>query len=153
MGYRNFERQSFVSVLRNILLHELDVEISAHRHKYLRYAVDCNVYIQSKRAGSRVLASITRFFLRKLHLKVNQTKSAVDKVEKRKFLGFTLTHFGKISISEAALKRLKNKIHVITSRNRGISLATMIRELNRAIISWFHYFKCTNFHSVMKSLD
>ena len=140
-------------LLSNILLHELDVELSARGHKYLRYADDCNVYIQSKRAGSCVLASITRFLLRKLRLKVNQTKSAVDKVEKRKFLGFTLTHFGEISISKAALKRIKNKIRVITSRNRGISLATMIRELNQAIRGWFHYFKCTKFHSVMKSLD
>ena len=140
-------------LLSNILLHELDVELSARGHKYLRYADDCNVYVQSKIAGDRVLASITRFLFRKLRLKVNQTKSAVDKVEKRKFLGFTLTRLGEISISKDALKRIKNKIRVITSRNRGMSLAQVVRELNQAIRGWFHYFKCTNFHSVMKRLD
>jgi group II intron reverse transcriptase/maturase len=140
-------------LLSNILLHELDVELSARGHSYLRYADDCNIYVQSKRAGERVLTSITRFLLRKLRLKVNQTKSAVDKVAKRKFLGFTLNHFGEISISKDALTRIKNKIRVITSRNRGISITQVIKELNQAIRGWFHYFKCTNFHSVMKSLD
>jgi len=140
-------------LLSNILLHELDAELSARGHKYLRYADDCNIYVRSKRAGDRVLASITRFLLRRLRLKVNQMKSAVDKVEKRKFLGFTLTHFGEISISKEALKRIKNKIRCITSRNRGISLPQMIKELNQAIRGWFHYFKCTHFRTVMKSLD
>ena len=50
-------------LLSNILLHELDVELSVRGHKYLRYADDCNIYVQSKRAGDRVLASITRFLL------------------------------------------------------------------------------------------
>ena len=140
-------------LLSNILLHELDVELSTRGHKYLRYADDCNIYVQSKRAGDRVLTSITRFLLRRLRLQVNQTKSAVDKVEKRKFLGFTLTHFGEISISKEALRRIKNKIRCITSRNRGISLAAMVKELNQAIRVWFHYFKCTSFRTVMKSLD
>jgi len=140
-------------LLSNILLHELDVKLSARGHQYLRYADDCNIYVQSKKAGDRVLASITRFLSRRLRLKVNQTKSAVDKVEKRKFLGFTLTHFGEISISKEALRRIKNKIRCITSRNRGISLSAMIKELNQAIRGWFHYFKCTSFRTVMKSLD
>jgi RNA-directed DNA polymerase len=140
-------------VLSNILLHELDVELSARGHKYVRYADDCNIYVQSKTAGERVLSSITRFLFRKLRLKINQTKSAVDKVGKRKFLGFTLNSLGEVSISKDSRVRIKNKIRIITRRNRGISLPKMIRELNQVIRGWFHYFKCTNFRSIMKTLD
>jgi RNA-directed DNA polymerase len=125
-------------VLSNILLHELDVELSARGHKYVRYADDCNIYVQSKTAGERVLSSITRFLFRKLRLKINQTKSAVDKVGKRKFLGFTLNSLGEVSISKDSRVRIKNKIRIITRRNRGISLPKMIRELNQVIRGWFH---------------
>ena len=140
-------------LLSNILLHDLDAELSARGHKYVRYADDCNIYVQSKRAGDRVLESVTRFLFRKLRLNVNQAKSAVDKVQKRNFLGFTITPNAKLSISKEALKRIKNKIRCITSRNRGVRLAQVVRELNQAIRGWFHYFKCTSFHSIMKSLD
>lgn len=106
-----------------------------------------------KRAGQRVLKSITKFLDKRLRLKVNETKSAVDKIEKRKFLGFTLTSTGEISVSKDALNRIKNKIRCITSRNRGISIHQMVREVNQVIRGWFHYFKCSDFKTIMKSLD
>ena len=78
-----------------------------------------NIYVKSERAGKRVLQSITKFLDRKLRLKVNQTKSAVDRPSNRKFLGFTITNSGEISIAKDSIKRIKNKIRIVTSRNRG----------------------------------
>ena len=45
-------------------------------HRFVRYADDCNVYVRSRRAGERVLAGLTKLYER-LHLKVNEAKSAV----------------------------------------------------------------------------
>ena len=36
-----------------------------------------NIYVRSRRAGERVMASVSRFLTNKLRLKVNEAKSAV----------------------------------------------------------------------------
>src|SRR3954453_22847771 len=39
-------------LLSNIVLDELDKELEARGHKFVRYADDCNIYVKSKRAGN-----------------------------------------------------------------------------------------------------
>jgi RNA-directed DNA polymerase len=80
-------------LLSNLLLDELDRELEARGLRFARYADDCNIYVKSQRAGQRVLQSVTRWLEKKLRLKVNQDKSAVDRPAKRKFLGFSATVF------------------------------------------------------------
>ena len=81
-------------LLSNPVLDDLDKELSRRGHRFCRYADDCNIYVRSRRAGERVMTSVTRFLTRKLKLKVNKTKSAVAQPEERKFLGFTITNDG-----------------------------------------------------------
>jgi hypothetical protein len=38
-------------------------------------ADDCNIYVNSKKAGERVMASLINFIVNKLKLKVNRKKS------------------------------------------------------------------------------
>src|SRR5664279_1351635 len=64
-------------LLSNIVLDEFDQELERRGLRFTRYADDCNVYVRSRRAGERVMASITRFIMTKLKLKVNEQKSAV----------------------------------------------------------------------------
>jgi RNA-directed DNA polymerase len=64
-------------LLANILLDDLDWELERRGHGFCRYADDIQIYVQSQRAGERVLASVARFLERKLRLKVNHAKSAV----------------------------------------------------------------------------
>ncbi|WP_227937705.1 reverse transcriptase domain-containing protein [Alkalihalobacillus deserti] len=73
-------------------LHQLDLELERRGHKFIRYADDCNIYVKSKRAGERVLKSITKFLEEELGLTVNQEKSEVGRPTKRKFLGFCITN-------------------------------------------------------------
>ena len=75
-------------LLSNIVLDELDSELSRRGHRFVRYADDCNIYVRSQRAGERVMASIVSFIERRLRLKVNLAKSAVARPEERHFLGF-----------------------------------------------------------------
>jgi len=75
-------------LLSNILLDELDKELERRAHKFCRYADDCNIYVQSRSAGERVMKSLTRFLERRLRLRVNAEKSAVARPWERKFLGY-----------------------------------------------------------------
>ena len=78
-------------LLSNILLDDLDKELERRGHAFCRYADDCNIYVRTRRAGERVMASITRFLAERLRLKVNAAKSAVDRPWVRTFLGYTMT--------------------------------------------------------------
>lgn len=140
-------------LLSNIMLHDLDKELQYRKHSFVRYADDCNIYVASKAAAQRVLTSITRFLQNKLKLSVNLDKSAATSVIKRSFLGFTLLYDGKVAISKDSIKRFKDKIRLITKRNRGVKIETVIRELNQVTRGWFHYFKCSDSSKAFKLLD
>ena len=79
-------------LLSNILLDEFDKELERRGHRFCRYADDANGYVQSKRAGLRVMASLTRFLDDRLRLTVNPNKSVVDRPWNCTFLGYTVTN-------------------------------------------------------------
>jgi len=128
-------------LLANLLLDDLDKELERRGHRFCRYADDCNIYLRTKRTGKRVMQSITRFLETKLRLRVNQTKSAVAHLQERKFLGYRLLTGGRLGIAPASLKRVKDRIRQITRRNRGVSMVTVIRELNEYLTGWMTYFR------------
>jgi RNA-directed DNA polymerase len=109
-------------LLANLLLDELDKELERRGHRFCRYADDCNIYVRSRQAGERVLASVTRFLEDVLRLRVNHQKSAVAYCEERKFLGYRLLGGGRLGIAPASLQRAKERIRQITRRNRGIGI-------------------------------
>ncbi len=78
-------------LLSNILLDDLDKELERRGHRFCRFADDCNVYVKSKRAAERVMATLTQYLQNRLKLKVNAEKSAVDRPWKRKFLSYSMT--------------------------------------------------------------
>src|SRR4029077_13768741 len=108
-------------LLSNVLLDELDKEIERRGHRFVRYADDSNVYVQSKAAGERVLASLEQFLWKKLRLKVNRSKSAVARPWDRKFLGYSVTihREPKLKVSPESIRRLKNKLRQEFRRARG----------------------------------
>jgi RNA-directed DNA polymerase len=76
-------------LLSNIVLTELDRKLEERGHRFVRYADDCNIYVRSERAAERVLTSTQKFIEKRMRLKVNEEKSAVDLATRRKFLGFS----------------------------------------------------------------
>jgi RNA-directed DNA polymerase len=139
--------------LANLLLDEVDKELERRGHRFCRYADDLNVYVRSKVAGQRVMASLTRFVEKRLRLRVNRTKSAVAHVSERKFLGYRLLAGGRLTIAPASLERAKDRIRKITRRNRGISLERMISELNSFVTGWVTYFRYASAKAHLKRLD
>lgn len=142
-------------LLSNILLDKLDKELERRGHKFVRYADDCNIYMKSKKAGERVMNSITNFIEMKLKLKVNREKSAVDRPWKRKFLGFSFTVHKKpkVRISKESIKRLKSKIRELTSRSTSIPMETRIEKLNQYLTGWCGYFALADTPSKFKEFD
>jgi len=128
-------------LLANLLLDDLDQELERRGHYFCRYADDCNIYVQSLTAGQRVMESVTRFLEEKLRLRVNRLKSAVAPVGERKFLGHRLLLNGKLGIASKSIQRAKEKIRQITRRNRGVSLARVIVELNLFLVGWILYYR------------
>ena len=117
-------------LLANISLDPLDKELERRGHRFCRYADDSNIYVRSRRAGERVMASISRFITGKLKLKVNQEKSAVARPWERKFLGFSFTtaREPKRRIAPKTLLRFKKRVRELTKRNRGVSLERMVEQ-------------------------
>ena len=142
-------------LLSNILLDKLDKELERRGHKFVRYADDCNIYMKSKKAGERVMNSITNFIEVKLKLKVNREKSAVDRPWKRKFLGFSFTFNKKpkVRISKESIKRLKSKIRELTSRSKPIPMEIRIEKLNQYLTGWCGYFAIADTPSKFKEFD
>jgi RNA-directed DNA polymerase len=142
-------------LLSNILLTGLDRELENRGHAFCRYADDCNIYVRSRQAGERVMASITRFLMDKLKLAVNEAKSAVARPWMRKFLGYSLTWHKapRLRIAPASIKRLEDRIRVILKGSRGRSLPHTIDELNQVLRGWAAYFKLTQTKGDLEELD
>jgi len=118
-------------LLSNIILDDLDKELERRGHRFCRYADDCNIYVKSKAAGERVMESITRFLTKRLRLKVNREKSAVDRPWARKFLRYTMTWHQrpKLKVTPGSVNRVKAQICEIMRKGRGCSLPKVIKEL------------------------
>ncbi len=142
-------------ILANILLNELDVELETRGHKFVRYADDFQIYVKSRKAGQRVMASVATLLEETLKLKVNKEKSAVERPWKRKFLGFSFTveKQTRTRIHKESIKRLKSKVRELTSRKSSIPMEVRIERLNKYLNGWLGYFALTDTKSIFKELD
>jgi RNA-directed DNA polymerase len=142
-------------LLSNILLTDLDRELENRGHRFCRYADDCNVYVGSKEAGERVMATMTEFLQTKLKLKVNVDKSAVARPWERKFLGYSITWHRKpkLTIAVASRKRFKAKIREVFRTGRGQSLGKTIQQLAPILRGWINYFRLTEQKGVLDEYD
>jgi RNA-directed DNA polymerase len=142
-------------LLANLLLDKLDKELERRGHRFVRYADDGNIYVRSRRAAERVMASVTRFLECRLKLKVNEAKSAVDRPWNRKFLGFTFTNCRSIrrTVSETSLVAFKAKVREVTGRTRGSTMRQVVAELRTFILGWRGYFGFAEVRSPLRELD
>lgn len=142
-------------LLSNIVLDEFDRELERRGLRFARYADDSNIYVRSRRAGERVMKSITRFITTKLKLKVNEQKSAVARPWERKFLGFSFTanREPKRRIAPKAVARFKERVRELTRRTRGVSIKRMAEELSRYLRGWLGYFGRCQTPSVLAALE
>ena len=145
-------------LLSNIVLDELDQELTRRGHRFVRYADDCNVYVRSERSGQRVMASLVRFIEGRLRLKVNATKSAVARPEERHLVGFRLrreplTGDVEVLLSARSKQRIDEKIRSLTPRNWGQPLPVCIERLNGYLRGWIGFFWLCTDERTLRGLD
>lgn len=143
-------------LLANIYLNELDKELTRRRHKFVRYADDCNIYVKSKRAGERVLKSITQFLEKELKVEVNAEKTQVGSPLRLKFLGFSLGAGRKgayLRPHQKSKQRVKQELKRITRRNRGVSLDRILHEIKQKMQGWIQYYSIGKMKIFLQQLD
>lgn len=143
-------------LLSNVLLDELDKELERRGHKFCRYADDCNIYVKSRKAGERVKSSITGWLKRRLKLTVNEAKSAVDLMSRRKFLGYSMTgdKVPRLKPAKASVKRFKGKVKELFRKARGRNVESFIlNDLNPLLRGWSEYFKLSRVRMIFEELD
>lgn len=142
-------------LLSNLMLDVLDKELEQRKLRFVRYADDCNIYVRSERAGLRIMEGVKAFLGKRLKLKVNESKSKVDKPANRKFLGFSFTgtEYPKIRIAPQSIEKFREKIRELTKDSTGRSLSKRIEDLGSYVRGWIAYFGICETPSVLKNLD
>jgi RNA-directed DNA polymerase len=143
-------------LLSNIILDKLDKELEKRGHRFVRYADDISIYVKSKRAGERVMESISAYIEKELKLKVNIEKSSVTRPWHSKLLGFTFYHKkGEkgITVHRKSIAAYKDKIRAITCRSKPYTMEDRMTQIRRLNYGWGNYFKLSEAKSVFERLD
>jgi RNA-directed DNA polymerase len=143
-------------LLANVLLDEVDKELERRGHCFARYADDCNVYVNSQRSGERVMCLLRNLYA-KLHLTVNETKSAVASAFGRKFLGYSLRdakgNVVTLTLATKAVLAFKHRVRELTWRSGGRSMAEVVERLRSYLLGWKAYFVLAPAIKVRRELD
>jgi RNA-directed DNA polymerase len=139
-------------LLANITLDELDKELERRGHPFARYADDIIVMVKSRRAGTRVMGSLTRFIKKTLKLTINESKSKVDHIKECSFLGFVFRG-NKIRWSDKALADFKHRIRKLTGRSWGVSMEFRLKKLGEYLRGWMGYFGRSEYYRPVPELD
>jgi RNA-directed DNA polymerase len=144
-------------LLSNILLDELDKELTKRGHYFVRYADDFSIYCTSLKSAERTMSSIGSFIAQRLHLKINTTKSGIRRPSRMILLGFGFRINGKgnwgIRIAPKSISRIKEKVKALTQRHLTIATAERIVRLNSVLQGWFHYFKIADCQTHLTNID
>ena len=143
-------------LLSNIVLNELDKELKARGHRYVRYADDCSIYVRSEKSAQRVIETITEYLETKLKLKVNRTKSKVSRPNESTLLGFSFYRSKEgweIRIAPKSLVRIKKKMKEQTQRKDPASAKEKIKKIEALIRGWVNYFAIAKAKRKMEELD
>lgn len=143
-------------LLSNIMLNELDKELTKRGHRFARYADDCNIYVKSRKSANRVMESITKYIEQDLKLKVNTDKSVVDRPWKCKFLGYSFYNSKdgiRMRVHEKSIKKFKQKLKFLTGRSRIGNIKYTYTKLKQVTVGWINYYKLADMNRIMKEID
>lgn len=139
-------------LLSNLVLDELDKELEERDLEFCRYADDCNIFVKTERAATRVMGSIKKFIETKLKLKVNEEKSKVAKADQVKFLGMTIVN-GLIAISKKAINKAMDTVKTLIPRGTHQPIEKAIEQINIWYNGWASYFKMTQYPSQLAGIE
>lgn len=143
-------------LLSNIMLNELDKELTRRGHRFVRYADDCMIFCKSRKSAERTLNNTVPYIEGKLFLKVNRTKTCVAHISKVKYLGYSFYRYkGKcrFRVHPKSVKKMKNKIRELTDRSNGWGNEYRALKLTQFMRGWVNYFGMADMKSMLQSND
>jgi RNA-directed DNA polymerase len=148
-------------LLSNIVLNELDKELEQRELRFVRYADDFSIFLKTSRSAHRVKRRITRFIETRLHLQVNEKKSAIRRPLHYEYLGFAFESSyqrGEIGqyqlvVSKSSWQELKYKIKQITRKTIPVSFDERIERLNLLMRGWLNYFRPASIFGKLRTMD
>ena len=142
--------------LSNIMLNELDKELTHRGHRFVRYADDCMIFCKSKKSAERTLNNIVPYIEEKLFLKINRTKTCVAHVSRVKYLGYSFYRYkGKcrFRVHPKSVTKMKNKIRELTDRHNGWGNEYRALKLTQFIRGWVNYFGMADMKRLLHNSD
>jgi group II intron reverse transcriptase/maturase len=143
-------------LLSNIMLNELDKELSHRGHRFVRYADDCMIFCKSRKSADRTMKSTVTYIEEKLFLRVNHEKTGVSDISKINFLGYGFyISKGKcrLKIHPKSVTKMKNKIRELTKRSNGWGNEYRLARLTQFVRGWVNYFKLADMKQIMLETD
>lgn len=148
-------------LLSNILLNELDKELTKRELRFVRYADDFSVYTKTRSDANRVMKAISTHLKTKLKLTINEEKSGIRKPVQFRILGFGFVPTykagdkGKYQLvaAEKAWKGLKERLKAATRKTTAISIEERIRKINEIQRGWLNYFRGASIYGKLRDTD
>ena len=143
-------------LLSNIMLNELDKELTRRGHRFVRYADDCMIFCKSRKSAERTLNNIVPYIEGKLFLKVNRTKTCVAHISRVKYLGYSFYRYKgtcRFRVHPKSVIKMKNKIRELTDRHNGWGNEYRALKLTQFIIGWVNYFGMADMKRLLQSND
>jgi group II intron reverse transcriptase/maturase len=148
-------------LLSNILLHELDKEMTRRKYKFVRYADDFSIYCTSHNGAKATAQALVKFLKTKLKLTVNEEKSGIKRPVHFTILGFGFVPTYKkgskndyqLVVAEKAWKKLKEKLKNISRKTAPVKLEDRIAKINEIQRGWLNYFRGTSITGKLRDLD
>ena len=143
-------------LLSNIMLNELDKELTCRGHRFVRYADDCMIFCKSRKSAERTLTNIIPFIEGKLFLKVNRDKTCVEHISKVKYLGYSFYRYRgrcRFRVHPKSIAKMKDKIRELTNRSNGWGNEYRALKLTQFIRGWVNYFGMADMKSLLLQTD
>ena len=143
-------------LLSNILLNELDKELTSRGHRFVRYADDCMILCKSRKSAERTLENIVKYIEGKLLLKVNLTKTKVAHISKVKYLGYSFYRYKgkcKFRVHPESMVKMKGKLRELTSRSNGWGNEYRALKLTQFIRGWVNYYGLADMKRMLRETD
>ncbi|RHF90142.1 group II intron reverse transcriptase/maturase [Eubacterium ventriosum] len=143
-------------LLSNIMLNEMDKELTRRGHRFVRYADDCMIFCKSRKSAERTLENIVPYIEGKLFLKVNRTKTSAAHISKVKYLGYSFYRYKckcRFRVHPKSVEKMKNKIRELTDRSNGWGNEYRALKLTQFIRGWVNYFGKADMKSLLRSND
>jgi RNA-directed DNA polymerase len=148
-------------LLSNIMLHELDLEMTQQGLRFIRYADDFSIYCKTKTEARRISNKIIQYLNQKLKLPINTEKSGIRNPLKFTILGYTFVASyqkgakGKyqLVVDKKRWESFKEKLKETTRKTAPMSFDLRIHKLKEIYRGWINYFKHANIGSKLGELD